>query len=78
MTRTAGPTCIAPLKEHIMFAAFLEKLGSLFAPSHYDKHGPYLASSSDLVDLERRMLHLDSGDYPFSLHSSVIPRDNEL
>jgi hypothetical protein len=30
------------------------------------------------VDLERRMRHLDSGGYPFSLHSSVMPRDNEL
>src|SRR3981189_2983201 len=34
--RTAGPTCVAPLKEHIMFAALSEKLGSLFSPSHYD------------------------------------------
>lgn len=77
MTRTAGPTCIAPLKEHIMFAAFLEKLGSLFAPSHYEKCEKYLGSSSDLVDLERRMRHLERGGYPFNLHSNVMPRDNE-
>jgi Protein of unknown function (DUF3563) len=76
--RTAGPTCVAPLKEHIMFAALSEKLGSLFLPSHYDEREEYLASSTDLVDLERRMRHLDSGGYPFSLHSSVAPRDNEL
>jgi hypothetical protein len=76
--RTAGPTCVAPLEEHIMFAALAEKLGSLFASTHYDEREEYLASSSDLGDLERRMRHLDSGDYPFSLHSSAIPRDNEL
>ena len=61
-----------------MFAAFSEKLGSLFLPSRYDEREAYLASSSDLVDLERRMRHLDSGGYPFSLHSSAMPRDNEL
>ncbi len=61
-----------------MFAAFSEKLVSLFSPSHYDEREAYLASSSDLVDLERRMRHLDSGGYPFSLHASVAPRDNEL
>jgi hypothetical protein len=76
--RTAGPTCAAPLKEPIMFAALSEKLGSLFSPSHYDERDEYLASSSDLVDLERRKRYLDSGSYPFSLHSSVMPRDNEL
>ncbi|KAA0998279.1 DUF3563 domain-containing protein [Paraburkholderia panacisoli] len=61
-----------------MFAAFSEKLGSLFLPSHYDEREAYLASSSDLVDLERRMRHLDSAGYAFSLHSSAMPRDNEL
>ena len=76
--RTAGPTCVAPLKEHIMFAALSKKLGSLFPPSHYDEREEYLASSSDLVDLERRMRHLDSGGYPFSPHSSVVPHDHQL
>jgi hypothetical protein len=47
-------------------------------PSHYDEREAYLASSSDLVDLERRMRHLDSAGYAFSLHSSAMPRDNEL
>jgi len=77
-----------------MFAAFFEKLGALFspsrqdernaylassfAPSHFEQRETYLASSSDLVDLERRMRHVDRGVYPFSLHSSVMPRDNEL
>ena len=61
-----------------MFAALFEKLGSLFMRSPYDDREKYLASSADLVDLERRMRHLDSGSYPFSLHSSVMPRDNEL
>jgi len=59
-----------------MFAALSEKLGTLFLPSHYDEREEYLASSSDLVDLEHRIRHLDSGGYPFSLHSSVVPRDN--
>ena len=77
-----------------MFAALFEKLAalflpsrhdernaylaSLFPPSHFEQREAYLASSSDLVDLERRMRHLDRGVYPFSLHSSVMPRDNEL
>lgn len=61
-----------------MFAAFSHALGSLFSPSHYDDREDYLASSTDLVDLERRMRHLDSSGYPFSLHSYVRPRDNEL
>jgi hypothetical protein len=77
-----------------MFATFFEKLGalfspsrqderhsypaSLFEPSHFEQREAYLASSSDLVDLERRMRHLDRGFYPFSLHPSVMPRENEL
>ena len=61
-----------------MFAALYEKLGSLFSPSHYDEREEYLASSYDLEDLERRMRHFDNGGYPFRLHSSVMPRDNEL
>jgi hypothetical protein len=75
--RTAGPTCVAPLKERIMFAALSDMLGPLFPPSHYEERDDYLASSTDLVDLERRIRHLDSGGYPFSLHSYVTPRDNE-
>ncbi|MDB5831622.1 MAG: hypothetical protein JWR14_1452 [Caballeronia sp.] len=61
-----------------MFAALSEKQGSLFSTTLYDEREEYLASSTDLADLERRMRHLDSGGYPFSLHSSVMPRDNEL
>ena len=61
-----------------MFSALFEMLGSLFTRSTYDEREEYLASSTDLVDLEGRMRHLDSGGYPFSLHSSVAPRDNEL
>ena len=77
-----------------MFAALFEKLGALFSlsrhdernaysaswfpPAHFEQREAYLASSSDLVDLERRMRHLDRGVYPFRLHSSVMPRDNEL
>ncbi|CAN7737790.1 DUF3563 family protein [Caballeronia sp. 15715] len=61
-----------------MFAALSKQLGSLFSPSHYDQREEYLASSSDLEDLERRMRHLDRGGYPFSLHSSTVPRDREL
>ena len=61
-----------------MFAALSEKLGSWFSPSHYEARDAYLASSSDLADLERRVRHLDSSDYPFSLHSSLAPRDHEL
>ena len=61
-----------------MFAALSKQLGSLFSPSHSDERAEYLASSSDLEDLERRMRHLDRGGNPFSLHSSAMPRDHEL
>jgi hypothetical protein len=60
-----------------MFAALSKKLGSLFPPTHYDEREAYLASSSDLGELERRMRHLESGDYSFSQYSSVMPRDNQ-
>jgi hypothetical protein len=81
LKRRCGPPArhtSRPLKEYIMIAAFFEKLGSLFSPSHYDEREAYLASSYDLEDLERRMRHFDNGGYPFRLHSSVMPRDNEL
>ncbi|CAD6532014.1 DUF3563 family protein [Paraburkholderia metrosideri] len=61
-----------------MFAALSEKLASFFESSRHDEREEYLASSTDLGDLERRMRHLDSGDYPFSVHSGALPRDNEL
>lgn len=61
-----------------MFAALSEKLASFFEPSRYDEREEYLASSTDLGDLERRMRHLDSDDYPFSLHSGATRRDDAL
>ena len=61
-----------------MFAALSEKLGAFFSLSHYDEREAYLASSSDLEDLERRMRHIESGGHPSGLHSNVMPRDNAL
>lgn len=60
-----------------MFALLTAHLASLFSPSHDEAQEEYLASSSDLWDLERRMRDLDRDDYSSGLHSNSVPRDNE-
>ena len=61
-----------------MFAVFCENLHLLFPPFQYEEREALLASSSDPVDLEHRVRHIDNGSYPFSLHASAMPRENEL
>ncbi|MDR7009871.1 DUF3563 family protein [Paraburkholderia strydomiana] len=63
-----------------MFTKFAHRFGALFAPLHNPDHDhvrdAFLASSTDLADLERRMkLYDDDHEYPFHVHSNVTPRD---
>jgi len=61
-----------------MFAEFAHRFGALFTHSHdHDQdREAFLASSTDLADLERRMKRYDGdSSYPFHVHSSVAPRD---
>ena len=51
------------LLEHIMFAYLLEKLGSFFERAEKRRRTDYLASSSDLAELERRMRPLEKNGY---------------
>jgi hypothetical protein len=51
--------------EHIMFAYVLHQLASFFERSEQRRRDAYLASSSDLGDLERRMRTIDSNGRPF-------------
>ena len=52
------------LLENIMFAYLLEKLGSFFERAEERRRTDYLASSSDLSELERRMRSLEKNGYP--------------
>jgi hypothetical protein len=52
------------LLENIMFAYLLEKLGSFFERAEQRRRTDYLASSSDLAELERRMRSLEKNGYP--------------
>lgn len=58
-----------------MFNELTRRLGALFTSSHESEREAYLASSTDLADLERRMRSLDDGGYPFHVHSNLMPRD---
>jgi hypothetical protein len=66
---------IALLKEHIMFNQLTHRLGTLFTSSRESEREAWLASSTDLADLERRQRMLDDTSYPFHMHSSLAPRD---
>jgi len=60
-----------------MLTRLAHRLGTLFMPSRNRERerDAFLASSTDLADLERRMRLLDDGCHPFHVHSSVMPRD---
>ncbi|MGA7816814.1 DUF3563 family protein [Caballeronia sp.] len=47
-----------------MFSYLLEKLGSSFDRAEQRRRTDYLASSSDLAELERRMRSLEKNGYP--------------
>jgi hypothetical protein len=51
--------------EHTMFAFLLHHLGHFFERAERRRRDDYLASSSNLADLERRMREVDSKSYPF-------------
>jgi hypothetical protein len=52
------------LLENIMLAYLFEKLGSWFERAEQRRRADYLASSSDLAELERRMRSLEKNGYP--------------
>ncbi|AET92110.1 MULTISPECIES: DUF3563 family protein [Caballeronia] len=49
-----------------MFERLSQSVGSFF--SMHDAHDDYLASSSDLADLERRMRQVETEDHDYSMH----------
>lgn len=63
-----------------MFTELAHRVGAFFTHSYsYGRdqdRDAFLASSTDLADLERRMRRYDDdSSYPFHVHSSVAPRD---
>lgn len=46
-----------------MFACILEKLSNWFESAERSRRDAYLASSADIVDLERRLRSLESDGY---------------
>ncbi|SIT50533.1 conserved hypothetical protein [Paraburkholderia piptadeniae] len=58
-----------------MLTQLVHRLGTLFMLSRNRERDAFLASSTDVADLERRMRLLDDGGHPFHVHSSVMPRD---
>lgn len=48
---------------NIMFAYILEKLSNWFESAERNRREAYLASSSDIVDLERRLRSLEAHGY---------------
>lgn len=48
---------------NIMFAYILEKLSTWFETAERNRREAYLASSSDIVDLERRLRSLEAHGY---------------
>jgi len=51
------------LEHTIMFAYFLEKLGTWFETAERRRREAYLASSSDIVQLEQRIRSIESSGY---------------
>ncbi|MEM5436073.1 DUF3563 family protein [Paraburkholderia diazotrophica] len=58
-----------------MLTQLAHRLRTLLTHSRERERNAFLASSTDLADLERRMRLLDDGSHPFHVHSSVMPRD---
>ncbi|WP_321798346.1 DUF3563 family protein [Caballeronia sp. J97] len=50
-----------------MFALLSHLLGKLVSRSDVSSHSAYLASSSDLADLERRMRQADEDDRAYGM-----------
>ena len=48
---------------NIMFAYVIEKLSTWFETAERNRREAYLASSSDIVDLERRLRSLEAHGY---------------
>ncbi len=61
-----------------MFAKFASKIGALFVQSETRRYEAYLASSSDLAELERRSRYLEASHNPFAFSYSDKSRDLPL
>jgi hypothetical protein len=63
-------------KEHIMFARLSHFLGKMVPGHDVSSHSDYLASSSDLADLERRMRQVDEEDHAYRMpFCGAVSRD---
>ena len=62
MTRTAGDS-FEILGEKIMFAFLLEKVSVWFETAERNRREEYLAQSSDIVQLEKRIRSLETEGY---------------
>jgi hypothetical protein len=49
--------------ENLMFAIILEKISNWFDSAERSRRDAYLASSTDVFDLERRLRSLESSGY---------------
>ncbi|ALP63032.1 MULTISPECIES: DUF3563 family protein [Paraburkholderia] len=59
-----------------MFARISHLLGKMVASRDVSLHGDYLASSSDLADLERRMRQVDEEDHAYRMpFCGAVSRD---
>jgi hypothetical protein len=58
-----------------MFRKFLDKLESLLNAGENARREAYLASSSDLAELERRNLYFDANHQPFAFYDYSRCRD---
>jgi hypothetical protein len=63
-------------KEHIMFARLSHFLGKMVPGHDVSSHSDYLASSSDLADLERRMRQVDEEEHAYRMpFCGAVSRD---
>jgi Protein of unknown function (DUF3563) len=58
-----SPGIQSDLLENIMFAYVLEKLSTWFETAERSRREAYLASSSDIVQLEQRIRSLETNGY---------------
>jgi hypothetical protein len=62
-----------------MFARLSNAVVHLFSTRHDQAHDAYLASSSDLADLERRMRQIDCDDHVYGMRfCGSIARDRDF
>jgi hypothetical protein len=58
-----------------MFSLLADTLDDFFTAAENRRREDYLASSTDLADLERRTRYYDANNNPFAWHISSGPSD---